>query len=195
MESIAHQLLLEIDSWQPSIHALLRSSGLPPDEAERAAKTVMKALSNTLRSRQGQWLLQVHDGGQSESAWSSAGDNLNTLRVRMDRSFFAGLEPLTTGDDALWIVDFKTADRTGNIESYLEGERERYTDQLQTYADVRRHALPDTKTVMLALYYPLMDRLIYWPDDRTQDRLAVTSARLETGSMANRGQLHLFSGR
>ena len=139
---------------------MLRSGGLPVTVVERAAATVERALRNLLGSREGRWLRMPHHGAISEAACRS---QPGAGGVRLDRSFFAGSSPLAAGNDTLWIVDFKTGDRDkGDVEAFLREERARYSGQLSAYAEVRLRDLPPGTPVILALYYPLMDRLEWW---------------------------------
>ena len=56
--------------------------------------------------------------------------------MRLDRSFFAGKSPSASGDDTLWIVDFKTGDRDkGDLAAFMRDEREKYRGQLGAYAE------------------------------------------------------------
>ncbi|MGI4981055.1 MAG: UvrD-helicase domain-containing protein, partial [Janthinobacterium lividum] len=134
VEQAAATLVQELPNWTAAICAALRAGGLPPDEVARATQTVLRALSTMLETADGRWLLLPHPGASSEAAWRSQGED-GTLRVRLDRSFFAGPRPLEAGTDTLWIVDFKTADHgPGTQESVLAEEKKRYQDQLETYA-------------------------------------------------------------
>jgi ATP-dependent helicase/nuclease subunit A len=155
-----------IPGWHNAMLATLRAGGLPPDAAKRAALTVEQALSRMLTSPEGRWLLMPHTGAATETAWR-AGEADSSIRVRMDRSFFAGPEPSAPGSDTLWIVDLKTGNRDSLREQdeLLAEGRIKYASQLDTYAQVRLQALPPEAqpTVMLALFYPLMNRIIYWP--------------------------------
>lgn len=164
----AHSLLHTVQSWQPAIRATLRAGSLPPSVVERASTTVLRALTATLQSPEGRWILTPHTASSGESAWHT-GEVGSETRIRLDRSFFAGREPNLPGDDIFWIIDFKTGDRTGPNETeatrnaYLAEERAAYEAQLRTYAEVRRLTLPSGTPIHLALFYPLMDRLIWWP--------------------------------
>ncbi len=159
-EDVAEALLYEVPSWQPAIVASLRSGGLPVNVVERAAGTVERALRNLLGSKDGRWLLLPHRNALSEAAWRS---QPGAGSVRLDRSFFAGSSPGTSGNDTLWIVDFKTGDRDkGDLDAFMREEREKYSRQLIAYAETRLRALPLDTPVMLSLYYPLMDRLECW---------------------------------
>jgi ATP-dependent helicase/nuclease subunit A len=157
---VAEALLHEVPSWQSAIVATLRSGGLPVNVVERAAGTVERALRNLLGSAEGRWLLLPHRSALSEAAWRS---QPGAGGVRLDRSFFAGSAPGKSGEDTLWIVDFKTGDRDkGDLDAFMRSEREKYSGQLIAYAEIRLRALPPETPVMLALYYPLMDRLECW---------------------------------
>ncbi len=160
--SAAQDLLVQLAGWQPAIRAVLRSGGLPQDTAERAVKTVTRALETTLRSADGLWLLLPRAHAASESAWRSSLNN-RPLSVRLDRTFLAGALPGSQSQDTLWIVDYKTADHAADgSEAFLREEREQYRSQLETYARLRLQTLPPGTRVMLGLFYPLMGRLVSW---------------------------------
>jgi hypothetical protein len=75
----------------------------------------------------------------------------------------AGTEPLAAGSDCLWIVDYKTSahGRGSGVEAFLEGERLKYGSQMKSYAQAMAAAFP-AKELRLALYYPLLPRLVWW---------------------------------
>ena len=153
--------LASLAQREQSIRATLRAGGIGPESLAHALEITMSALRNALTHDHGQWLLLPHAGSAVESAWR-AEDGGSPVRVRLDRSFFAGDAPGTPENGTLWIVDFKTGNHDRNIEQYLAEERARYEPQLRTYAQVRLQTLPATTPVMLALYFPLMRRLEYW---------------------------------
>jgi hypothetical protein len=155
----------DVPQWSTAIHAMLRSGGLPPAAVDRAAGTVERALLNMLRSKDGRWLLLPHRMATNEAAWRS-GTGTDEIRVRLDRSFFAGSKPGAAGEDTLWIVDFKTADRAvAEQDAFLGEERIAYEQQLRAYAAMRLKTLPPETPVMLALFYPLMGRIKWWQYD------------------------------
>ncbi|SEC48466.1 UvrD-helicase domain-containing protein [Terriglobus roseus] len=161
-ESALDHMAREVPQWSTAIHAMLRSGGLPPAAVERAAGTVERALLQMLRSTDGRWLLLQHRMSSNEAAWRS-GEGTEMVRVRLDRSFFAGSKPGAAGEDTLWIVDFKTADRAaGEQDLFLAEERITYEQQLRAYAAMRLKTLPADTPIMLALFYPLMGRMISW---------------------------------
>lgn len=167
MLSACHLLMGTVQTWQPAVQATLRSASLPPGVVDRASRTVLRALENLLRSEDGRWVLMPHAHGDYEAAWR-AGARGEERRIRLDRSFFAGPAPHAPGADTFWIIDFKTGDRTGpnetleSREAFLAAERAKYEGQLRTYAQVRSSTLPAGTPIMLGLFYPLLDQLLWW---------------------------------
>jgi ATP-dependent helicase/nuclease subunit A len=157
------EILNEITKWEPRIAAVLRGNGLAAHRAKQLASRVRTALENTLRDPQGLWILAPHKDASSEFAltsWTEARSN-----VRLDRNFRAGATPLAEGDDHLWIVDYKTTThRGGSIAEFLASEREKYSAQLQTYAQTIHG---ESRKIRLALYYPLLPQLIWWAPEPT----------------------------
>ena len=146
----------EVAAWQPRIRAVLRADGLAPTQTGRLADSVLFALRNTLHDATGQWLLGARVDARSEYALSLAQGVVP--RVRLDRIFRAGATPLATGEDHLWIIDYKTASHApAGLDAWLETERARYAGQLETYAQ----AVP-SQQVNVGLWYPMLARLIWW---------------------------------
>jgi len=160
------QLLAELPSWTPRIAALLRSDGLPRTTVDRYAREARTALENTLRDPEGLWLLAPHPGAASEfslTSWAGPHD-VPPASVRTDRIFHARSEPRTTGDDFLWIIDFKTSTHgASGLEDFLTKQRAAYAPQLEAYARILAPArsLP-LDNVRLALYFPMLPRLVWW---------------------------------
>ena len=60
-----------------------------------------------------------------------------------------------------WIIDYKTSLHEGaNLENFLEGEKERYRDQLERYA--RLMVQRDARPIRLGLYFPLLGEWLEW---------------------------------
>jgi ATP-dependent helicase/nuclease subunit A len=166
------QLLAELPAWTPRIAALLRADGLPGSTIERYVREALNALNNVLRDTDGLWLLSPHPGAASEFALTSwtaptqvAGPSVLSLSsVRADRIFHAGSEPRASGDNSLWIIDYKTTHHgPAGLEEFLNEQRAAYAPQLETYARILAPAQsksPDE--VRLALYFPTLPRLIWW---------------------------------
>lgn len=103
-------------------------------------------------------MLKAQDNASSEFALTTWVDTRKNLR--MDRIFHAGATPLATGKEYLWIVDYKTTTYgSEEIEAFLMAERSKYNAQMETYAQMFDRS-PDK--IRLALYYPLLPKLIWW---------------------------------
>jgi ATP-dependent exoDNAse (exonuclease V) beta subunit len=83
--------------------------------------------------------------------------------LRGDRIFRAGATPGSTEETHLWIVDYKTASHgTSGLDAFLEGEKAKYRQQLEAYAAIMREVQGENLPIRLALYYPLLSRLVWW---------------------------------
>ncbi|MGP8259176.1 MAG: UvrD-helicase domain-containing protein [Acidobacteriaceae bacterium] len=170
-------LLAELPSWPPRIAALLRADGLAQAIVNRLARETRAALENVLRDPDGLWLLSPNSCAASEyalTACSEAQDSKETasirpVSIRIDRIFRAGPEPHAPGEDVLWIVDYKTsAHGSSGLNGFLAAQRATYAPQLETYARILTQLpyppdRPAPAQVRLALYYPTLPRLLWWP--------------------------------
>jgi ATP-dependent helicase/nuclease subunit A len=148
------QLTYELPTWLPRVTQTLRASGLAPTQLDRLATRVLAALRNTLTDPAGQWVLAPHPEAATESSLTFAEETT----LRMDRTFLAGPEPLSAGEDHLWIVDYKTAHLAGrNLPDFLAEERAKYAPQMRTYADALAFG---PHPIRLALYYPLLPAIV-----------------------------------
>jgi ATP-dependent helicase/nuclease subunit A len=156
----SHQLLAELPTWEPRLLASLRGEGLSPTQCQREASRALAALTSALNDSTGLWILSPQPSATTERTLTSV--TAPTLRV--DRTFLAAASPLTAGDTHLWIVDFKTTEQGSRTSAKFESdERSKYTAQLESYATAQRTLNPTTRPIILALYYPLIPRLIHWP--------------------------------
>ncbi len=160
--TVVHALLKRItadglEAWDPeqvnAMSALISSEllrlGVAPAEHESAAKQVIRAVSNTLGSRRGRWMLGKHADQYSEWAISS-GAVIGTV----DRAF-------RDEDGRFWIIDFKTSEHKGaGLDEFLSSEKRRYREQLERYAAVISNL--KTGPVWLGLYFPLLDSWLEW---------------------------------
>ncbi len=162
-------LLEETATWQPRIAAVLRADGLAPHRVEKLASQVEAALRNALSDDTGIWLLGAQTDAVSEYALTAWDENRSS--VRLDRVFRAGATPHATGDDYLWIIDYKTAThgREG-LEEFLEQERTRYAPQMNLYAEIMRNTAESGK-LRIGLYYPMLSRLVWWKPEETSSPL------------------------
>ena len=121
--------------------------GLPADVVEDAAERVAATLAQTLADERGRWLLDAHDGAQSELRLTGVtGDGV--VNIVMDRTF-------VDEHGVRWIVDYKTGGHEGgDIEAFLDREQERYRAQLERYAAMMKSR--DGRPIRLGLYFPLL---------------------------------------
>jgi ATP-dependent helicase/nuclease subunit A len=156
----------ELRSWRPRAVAMLRSAGLPRADAEPQAAEVVRALQAVLQDAKGRWILGPRAGAQTETSWSGwvASEGAEVVRtLRGDRIFRAGATPCSTEETHLWIVDYKTARHgASGLDAFLESEKEKYLHQLEAYAAVMRKVHGENQPLRLALYYPLLTRLVWW---------------------------------
>ena len=96
-----------------------------------------------MSDERGRWILAPHPGAANEIRMNVVEDGRVRLVV-MDRAFVGP-------DGERWIVDYKTSRHEGaSAEGFLDGERERYADQMRRYA----RALGGE--ARLGLYFPLI---------------------------------------
>jgi ATP-dependent helicase/nuclease subunit A len=153
-------LLREVSEWTPRIAAVLRGEGLPPVVVDQVTARVKTGLGNMLKDPQGLWVMGPHEKATSEFALTSWVERRSS--VRLDRTFFAGAQPLDAGSEYLWIVDYKTAThgREG-AEQFLAEERAKYEGQMEAYARMMRDRV-EAGRLRVGLYYPMLARLVWW---------------------------------
>ena len=154
-------LLSEVVDWTPRIETVLRGDGLPPAMVRREAQRVLTALKNALSDDEGRWVLGAREAASSEYSFTSWGERRSSFRL--DRMFIAGAEPLGSGSDALWIVDYKTGThgRGAGVEDFVAAERLKYGSQMESYARAMR-VDAGAKELRVGLYYPMLPKLIWW---------------------------------
>jgi len=162
------ELLAELPSWASRLAASLRGEGLPSGLVAREAVRAQKALDLTLGDPVGRWILSPQALAASEQALTVA--SLGARGLRVDRTFLAGSQPLSTGESHIWIVDFKTTPQGPRSDEEFEAtEIAKYKAQLEAYAQLRR-SLPDGDIpIQLGLFYPLLPRLLYWSSVSSPD--------------------------
>jgi len=167
----------DLHQLKPIVCRQLRQLGVHDEALDDAAQTVVQALENTLSDDRGRWILQHHEQARSEWALSSASDpsqgadhskspdsaeghnqaNSPVRSVVIDRTFI-------DDDGVRWIIDYKTGAHEGaDVDTFMDNEKQRYTDQLQRYADII-HRL-DTRPIRLGLYFPRLKGWREWPAD------------------------------
>ncbi|MEM7292800.1 MAG: 3'-5' exonuclease, partial [Pseudomonadota bacterium] len=168
---VVHHYLLQIandgiDRWdvtrlasmRNALSLSLREAGVVADDVAQATDKSMVALSNTLQSERGQWILQ--DRAEAESELAISGLLNGELRnLIIDRTFVdpAGIR---------WIIDYKTGEHRGaDRDAFLDSEMQRYQPQLESYAGLM--AQLDSSEVRLGLYFPMLDGWREWRFDRS----------------------------
>ena len=157
----------DVPRWEPRVLASFRAEGLPPALCLRETERALQALHRTLHDVQGAWILAPHTSARSEYALlvNDAQATASGGVLRADRIFLAGAGSLTTGETTyLWIVDFKTAEPGGrSLDTFLDAERRKYAPQMRAYARAMLSRPETPGSVMLALFYPFIPHLLYWP--------------------------------
>ncbi len=131
----------------------LQRLGVPEAERKGAVTRVHDALAACLADERGRWVLGTHERAESELRLTGAlGEEI--VRVAIDRTF-------VDEQGTRWIVDYKTGTHEGgDMESFLDRERERYRSQLERYAALMRGM--DDRPIRLGLYFPLLGGWREW---------------------------------
>ncbi len=142
-----------IDALEASMRAELSRLGVGASVQMHAAGQVLRAIRNTVDSQRGQWILQPHQDARSE--WPVTGVlGSQLISGTVDRLFRDAV-------NRLWVVDFKTSEHQGgSVDAFLDRERERYREQMETYAALL--ARSETGPISLGLYFPLLDAWREW---------------------------------
>jgi ATP-dependent exoDNAse (exonuclease V) beta subunit len=131
-----------VDSLRPHFERDLRRRGV--EDAAGAAGRVAAALKSSLADERGRWLLGPHAEARSEYRLRTPG-----RAYVIDRAF-------RDAEGNRWVVDFKTSSHEGgDIEAFLDAQRERYKAQLDGYAAAVGGA-------RRALYFPLLKGWREW---------------------------------
>ena len=153
-----------LQRFEPRIAALLRASGVDQDQAAIVAAEALQLALNASHDPNGQWILSPHADANSEVRWTGVVAGRLTS-VRVDRVFRAGLEPLSEGQIAWWIVDYKTAHAEITHQKPADALlklRKDFAPQLEAYAQILRNLHGAEATVRAGLYYPRMLLLDWW---------------------------------
>jgi ATP-dependent helicase/nuclease subunit A len=151
-----------LPGFQPRTASQVRALGVSPAEANQIAAEALKLALKATTDPQAQWLLSPQQEAASEVGWTGLlGGTL--ANVRIDRVFRAGLRPQSEGNEAWWIIDYKTA-HTANLDpaQALRQLRPLFRSQLETYAEVLRNLHGSDAVIFAGLYYPRMALLDWW---------------------------------
>ncbi|HBT83637.1 MAG TPA: hypothetical protein DEB35_09655 [Desulfuromonas sp.] len=160
--NLVHQMVERIgreglEAWTPDRPPLLRpdfaarlaAAGVPAHHLDLHADRVVLALTTTLSSQRGRWILTTYADAECELPLSGTLDGVRVHAV-VDRTFTVGNER--------WVIDYKTSApaRGESTAVFLERETVLYREQLQTYARLFRLLEPQ-RPVRCGLYFPLVD--------------------------------------
>jgi ATP-dependent helicase/nuclease subunit A len=152
----------ELEKFRPRIVAAIRASGIFATHSETLASQAFEIAYQATNDPIGQWILSPHADAANESGWAGVLSG-NLHQVRVDRLFRAGREPLAPGDDALWIIDYKTAHPDmKDPSSALAALRATFAPQLGMYASLLRNVQPAGDPIRAGLYYPRISAFDWW---------------------------------
>lgn len=147
---------------QLRIAASIRSLGIDAAQSESIAAEGLKLALEASEEPAGAWILSPHADAESEVRWSGMHEGAITT-VRIDRVFRAGLVAQSEGEQAWWIVDFKTAQAGGtDSTTALTRLRPLFAPQLEAYARVLRNLHGTDAVIRAGLYYPRMVSFDWW---------------------------------
>ncbi|MBV9265962.1 MAG: UvrD-helicase domain-containing protein, partial [Acidobacteriaceae bacterium] len=152
-EGLASWTEARLSAIGPLVSSELLRLGVAASEGTFATQKVLRALSTTILSDRGRWILASHPVSHSEWAIGGrVGDKL--ISGTVDRAF-------RDADGPLWVIDYKTSEHEGaDLEEFLNKEEERYRAQLDNYAALL--ARLTTGPISLGLYFPLLDAWREW---------------------------------
>jgi ATP-dependent helicase/nuclease subunit A len=151
-----------LKQFQPRIAAQIRAAGIDATKAAVIAVDALRIALDASHDPTGNWILSPHAEDASEARWIGViASNLRTVQV--DRVFRAGPNPLSEGDQAWWIIDYKTAHADGlDPAAALPQLRATFAPQLLVYAEILRKLHGTDARVRAGLYYPRMLLFDWW---------------------------------
>jgi hypothetical protein len=147
---------------QPRIAAKVRALGVDQAQAASLAAEAVKLALAATNDPVGQWILSPHADAASEVRWAGVvSGSLSTVRV--DRVFRGGLTPESEGEQAWWIIDYKTAHADApDPAAALPRLHTLFAPQLEAYARILRNLHGADAVLRAGLYYPRMMLLDWW---------------------------------
>lgn len=153
VEGLARWDAKRIAASADGIARRLKQHGLAEDKLTEMIERVQRALTAAVAREPGRWILAERESARNENAVSyMRGGRLRT--AILDRTFI--------DDGVRWIVDYKASERRGDVDAFLEQEKQRYRAQLEGYAEVMRKLEGEAQPIRVALYYPLLGALVDW---------------------------------
>jgi ATP-dependent exoDNAse (exonuclease V) beta subunit len=149
---------LAAEQHRTRCRCMLQQLGVGHADLPASTDKAIASIQNSLEDPRGQWILAPdHQHARSEYAMTGRiGEG--TSHIVIDRTFI-------DKDGVRWIIDYKTGSHTGaGIEEFLDREKARYSNQLETYAQVIH--MIDDRPIRLGLYFPLLQAWREWSYDR-----------------------------
>jgi ATP-dependent exoDNAse (exonuclease V) beta subunit len=146
-----------LNSLSEPVRIQLVRLGLSGNELELAHARVLAALQTAVADPDGRWILETHGAG-TQSEWSLTEIDLPERRI--DRSF-------VDAKNQRWIIDYKIAAPAEgeSEENFIRRQAERYRAQLAGYRRVISKLAGEGRPLRLALYFPLLPRLVELQDE------------------------------
>jgi ATP-dependent helicase/nuclease subunit A len=136
-----------VDQSASLIKLALLSEGVAGSELPSAIQKIVRALRAAVTEDHGRWILASHAEAASEYELSGLLDG-RLIRVKLDRTF-------VDQDGTRWIIDYKTADKSGgSMQAFLAEQEEKYRPDLKRYASIMNAF--DGRPVRAGLYLPLL---------------------------------------
>ncbi len=150
---------------QPRVAAIIRAAGVESSAADRMASQALRIVLGAASDPIANWILAPHPGAANEVRWTGiVAGGLRTVRV--DRVFLAGPSPeaaASPGEDAWWIIDYKTAHEDSLDPALALPElRRQFAPQIEAYAAVLRNLRGAGVHLRGGLYYPRMSLFDWW---------------------------------
>jgi ATP-dependent exoDNAse (exonuclease V) beta subunit len=147
---------------EPRVAAQVRASGVDQHQAVSLAAQALRLALDATNDLTAQWILSPHADSASEIRWAGVVAGMLTT-VRVDRIFRAGITPTSEGEEAWWIVDYKTAHADAEDPAAALPEfRKIFAPQIETYAAVLRNVHGVEAVIRAGLYYPRMLLFDWW---------------------------------
>jgi ATP-dependent exoDNAse (exonuclease V) beta subunit len=132
-----------------ALRSMLREEGVLPEELAAAVARASQALERAATDERARWILSpAHTAAASELALSVASEG-RVERIVIDRTFI-------DASGVRWVIDYKTSiHEGGDLDAFVESEKQRYADQLTRYQTALEKLEP-ARPVRAALYFPLL---------------------------------------
>jgi ATP-dependent exoDNAse (exonuclease V) beta subunit len=138
----------ETGRLEPAIRRMLLREGVSGAQIDQACSRATEALERSLRDERGRWILSNRHADARCEVAVTAQVHGELRRLVIDRTF-------VDAEGVRWIIDYKTGVHLGgDLEGFLDREQDRYSAQLERYAEAFRRL--EDRPLRTALYFPLV---------------------------------------